>query len=256
MRTLPCHLRGAAGDELPAARGVSTVHGAGEPDHLGAESQPVQLFEPHRGEVREGHSTGGDRKGAGASEGVRANLAPATREAQPLGGIGPKGHKAPRALVAAAEIGGSKPAPSRVTSKASTTTKASPEEVFAVPVTSITSVWLPAPSRGLVYTTVEVAGRVGAKVSTVATRASSIQTLATPQTSHGTPIQRTPVQASLGASVPAVSSERARVRVGTGPFATVTVTVADVVMFPAASRARAARRWVPSGTVRVSHATS
>src|SRR5947199_351149 len=70
-------------------------------------------------------------------------------------------HKAPRALVGATEIGGSRAAPSRVTSKASTTTKASPEDVFAVPVTSITSVWLPAPSRGLVYTTVEVAGRVG-----------------------------------------------------------------------------------------------
>src|SRR5437899_7604248 len=198
-------------------------------------------------------------------------------------------HKAPRALVGATEIGGSRPAPSRVTSKASTTTKASPEDVFAVPVTSITSVWLPTPSRGLVYIPREAAGRVAAKVFTVATRASSIQTWATPQTSHGTPIQRTPVpvkvkvavapaaepytarsplsatpesalvvsfQASLGASVPAVSSERARVSVGTGPLATFTVTVADVVMLPVVSRARAARRWVPSGTVRVSHATS
>src|SRR5205809_7088886 len=102
-------------------------------------------------------------------------------------------HKAPRALVGATEIGGSRPAPSRVTSKASTTTKASPEDVFAVPVTSITSVWLPAPSRGLAYTTVEVAGRVGAKVSTVATRASSTPTLTTPQTSHGPPLQLPPV---------------------------------------------------------------
>src|SRR5207249_4671569 len=150
-------------------------------------------------------------------------------------------------LVGATEIGGSRPAPSRVTSKASTTTKASPEDVFAIPVTSITSVWLPAPSRGLVYMAVEAAGRVGAKVSTVSTRVPSIQTVATPQTSHGTPIHRTAVrtpgppnvrlavapaaeayparsplsatpelalvvssQAPAGASVAAVSSERAR----------------------------------------------
>src|SRR3989442_7855710 len=172
MRTLPCHLRDAAGDERPAARGVSTVHGAGERDHFGAQSQPVQLFEPPRGEVREGHSTGGDRKGAGASEGVRANLAPATREAHPLGAIGPKGHKAPRALVAAA-IGGSTPAPSRGTSKASTTTNASPEDVFAIPVTSITSVWLPTPSRGLVYIPTEGAGRGAAEGFNVAARVSS-----------------------------------------------------------------------------------
>src|SRR5438093_1049764 len=97
-------------------------------------------------------------------------------------------------LVGATEIGGSRPAPSRVTSKASTTTKASPEDVFAIPVTSITSVWLPAPSRGLVYMAVEAAGRVGAKVSTVSTRVPSLQTVATPQTSHGTPIHRTAVR--------------------------------------------------------------
>src|SRR5205809_8092265 len=94
-------------------------------------------------------------------------------------------HKAPRALVGATEIGGSRPAPSRVTSKASTTTKASPEDVFAVPVTSITSVWLPAPSRGLVYTTVEGAGGVGAEVSMVATRASSRQTVTPPENCPG-----------------------------------------------------------------------
>ena len=90
----------------------------------------------------------------------------------------------------------------------------------------------------------------------------AVEPAAEPYTARS-PLSATPesalvvsLQASLGASVPAVSSERARVRVGTGPFATVTVTVAEVVMFPAASRARAARRWVPSGTVRVSHATS
>src|SRR3989442_14238463 len=147
MRTLPCHLRGAAGDERPAARGVSTVHGAGEPDHLGAESKPVQLFEPHRGEVREGHSTGGDRKGAGASEGVRANLAPATREAQPLGGIGPKGHKAPRTLVAAAEIGGGPPAPPELPPHAGTAPKPSPQVAHGPTAPAVGTLQNPAAAR-------------------------------------------------------------------------------------------------------------
>src|SRR5438034_6624357 len=140
-------------------------------------------------------------------------------------------HKAPRALVGATEIGGSRAAPSRVTSKASTTTKTS----HGTPI-----------QRTPVPVKVKVAVAPAAEPYTARSPLS-----ATPESALVVSFQ-----ASLGASVPPVSSERARVSVGTGALATFTVTVADVGMLPVVSRARAARRWGPSGTVRVSHATS
>jgi len=57
---------------------------------------------------------------------------------------------------------GSKPAPATVASTASTTTNAALADTMAVPVTSTSSVWLPAASSSLVKIAFEVAGRVGA----------------------------------------------------------------------------------------------
>src|SRR5437867_1504738 len=198
-----------------------------------------------------------------------------------------RGHgKGAVTLEGARGSGGTRTPPSTVVSKASTTTKAPVDAAFAVPVTSIPSVWLPTANRGLVYTVIEAAGRVAAKVSTVATRVPSIRTFAIPQISHGTPTQRTPVPVNVKlavaaaaaatarpplsvtptpalvisnqppASVAEVSSERARVRVGNGPLATVTRTGAEIALLPASSRARAVSVCVPSGTVRVSHVAS
>ena len=55
------------------------------PKDLRAEDQSLQLFEPDRGEIREGFRARRNRQGTRATEGIRAHLAPAASPAQPLG---------------------------------------------------------------------------------------------------------------------------------------------------------------------------
>src|SRR5467141_1128785 len=92
---------------------------------------------------------------------------------------------------------------------ASTTMYLPAEAGLALHVATIARVCGPDARRGLVYRTVEAVGRVGANVSTVATRAPSISTSATPQTSHGKPIHRTSVPMNVKLAVAPVAEEKA-----------------------------------------------
>src|ERR1700730_886398 len=51
------------------------------PKDLRAEDQSLQLFEPDRGEIREGFRARRNCQGTGAAEGIRADVAPATSPA-------------------------------------------------------------------------------------------------------------------------------------------------------------------------------
>jgi hypothetical protein len=82
---LPRRLRDDARHERPGARSVSEMRWLTAPNDLRAEDQSLQLFEPDRGEIREGFRARRNRQGTGATEGIRAHLAPAASPAQPLG---------------------------------------------------------------------------------------------------------------------------------------------------------------------------
>src|SRR5438309_6133097 len=84
---------------------------------------------------------------------------------------------------------------------------------------------------------VDAAGRVAAKVSTVATRTPSIRTSAIPQSSQGKPIQLTPVPVKVNVAVaPAADAYTAR-----SPLS-VTPTPAPVVSDQAPAGASVAAR--------------
>src|SRR6516164_2426883 len=49
------------------------------------EAQSVQFFRSYRGEIRQGFASRGSRQGTRAAKGLRADLAPATRQARAVG---------------------------------------------------------------------------------------------------------------------------------------------------------------------------
>src|SRR5690242_12312476 len=81
MHALPRRLRDDARHERPSARSVSEMRWLTAPQDLRAEDQSLQLFEPDRGEIREGFRARRNCQGTGAAEGLRADLAPATSPA-------------------------------------------------------------------------------------------------------------------------------------------------------------------------------
>src|SRR6516225_3923198 len=85
MHALPDRLRDDARHERPGAGALPELRRPIAPSDLGAEDQSVQFFEPDRGEIRQGLCVGGNRQGAGAAEGVQADVAPAAGQAQSLG---------------------------------------------------------------------------------------------------------------------------------------------------------------------------
>src|SRR5207249_8628846 len=94
---------------------------------------------------------------------------------------------------------------------ASTITNAPPEASPLVPVTSMISVWVAAPSAVAAYSTAAL--RVAANVSTSLTTTPSSQTRAFPHTSQRTPRQATPIPVKVNVAVaPAVLVATARSR--------------------------------------------